>query len=227
MRFNFFDLFLPQCEFCLTNKIASPDHLTCQACLPYVLNLMQQPALYQTPLAEKPLYFLDFYQNWFQQLILRQKKLPSPVVLKFIAEIYLAKVVAEFKRWPIVFVPAKPWSALHLVEAMVLEFSHFDSQLVFANLLSRNFWRSYFRSAQKNQTQQQRHLLAESNIYQIKKKLRKSNCSLPKQVVLFDDIATTGSTLWCCESLLKQHAQIEVMGYFSLAYTPKKNYYSL
>ncbi len=235
------NLFHPHCAFCYKpvtqwkqsiceNCLQNCSHL--EVSLPLFLNAMNISVIAGT-----------HYKGWIQNIILKQKKQSHPIAIQWITRWLWEKMPSNWKTIPFVWVPSKPFQSFHLVENLALEFC----KLGWSTLEKINYRRTFKNLlAQKKLNLKERKINHQKSIYKknlctskhvpyifsisclgnapqatLWNSLRAEQQKAPAQVILFDDIVTTGNTLLGFSEFLKSEFNIQTVGAVSIAHTPK------
>jgi predicted amidophosphoribosyltransferase len=152
------------------------------------------------------------YADWEQSLILRQKAKPHPRVVRWLAQRVLESIPIKWRSIPMVWLPGRATSGIHLVEMLAFELQTLGHPLVHKPWLSRRLRPT---KPQKSLTDEQRRTRDIRQIYRTVRYRKYTG-----NVILLDDVITTGSTILGCKQLIEGQGAT-VLGAIALAYTQR------
>ncbi len=135
--------------------------------------------------------------------------LSKPFSIKILE--FMENLPFEFKETPITYVPSHPWRIFtrnYNPVKFLLKNLKIYGNVEIIDLLKKI-------KIKKPQTSLKR----EKRLKNVKNTFKLKNLSIPKKVILFDDIYTTGSTLFECARVLKKGGVKNILG-LTLARTP-------
>lgn len=157
------------------------------------LNCREEPLLVHTD----AVYPIHTYRSWKKELLFKWKMCGNRTVSITAAQVFHAVLQEKFPNIPVVPVPPRPgkiftqgWDQMQDITAVLIHVYRHS----ILNLLVRIEKKQQKKLSREERIHQMGHL------YQI----RKGNISLPDEVVLIDDIMTTGATLEACAVELKK-----------------------
>ncbi len=212
---DFFTTLLgPQCQICGT-----PVEFTislCRAC-------QKQMELFTTDSRHCPydlpenVVAVCRYEGWAQEFLVSQKRQSHPSLLRWMAALLKNHCPSYWRQRPLVWVPPRPLSPLHLVESLSLELRQLNMNTAHKNPLLRGLMSPHPWRKQKQRNRQQRHV-ASHTMFQCRP-LPPEWCG--QDFLLLDDVTTTGATIEACMSALKSQGAGHVAA-LVFAATPRK-----
>lgn len=208
-----------RCSFCGTSP--SADQQACDICAWHLAETELSNAVV-TRVGELPVVSVGNYEGWLQSLILSNKQGPATPVVRELARLLSQKTPPDWRKLPIVWIPGSQYGEVHLVERLAFELKQHGQKLSSVPLLKRRI--SRLKTPQKLLDETQRRGRVIEKLYRVRKQLRVSTRqTMGQEVLLLDDVVTTGSTLLGCKKLLEERLGLKVQGALSIAYTVKKN----
>lgn len=198
----------------------SADRRACDECAANLAEV-ELAAAVRTQIDALPVISLGSYDGWLQSLILKHKRAPSKPLSRELARLLAEKTPETWRGLPVIWVPGPLYGDIHLVERLALELGRFGQRLANTSLLTRRINRP--TTPQKALGESKRRHREIEKLYRTRKKgtlflsLEKN-----REVILLDDVVTTGSTLLGCKQLLEEHLGLKVQGALSIAYTPRR-----
>lgn len=209
---NIFSLLGAECLFCGLN-VGS----TCQACesCGFELSKLSNEAPRSQVFGGLRTVSIFRYEGWMRSLVLRNKRhCPRPVA-NWIAREIRSKMPSYWRDTSLAWVPGQAFEDAHLVESVAIELQKLGQPIVPYPLLRRRVGGGV---AQKQLNFYGRRLRQIHSRFQ-KTKFRRADKEA-KEILLFDDVITTGSTLKGLASLFLSDKNFEVIGGISIAFTP-------
>ena len=201
------------CPFC--GETLGSTQRACESCARH-LNIQETLPVVDITLRDLPVRAALDYDGWIQGLILRQKRQPSRPVIRWLAGLLHARTPLPWRKLPLVWLPGKPLAEIHLVEVLALELARLGQPLARRQYLKRHLFRA--ARAQKSLSSTDRRTRDIAEIYRVPRQWGRCD----RNVILLDDIVTTGATLLGCRELLGERLGIEVRGALALAFTKKR-----
>ncbi|MBI3542215.1 MAG: hypothetical protein HY075_02930 [Deltaproteobacteria bacterium] len=159
---------------------------------------------------------LAYDDEWTRSLVLRQKHLVTPVVIRRLARLIRRATPPEWRTLRMAWVPGRVFAGLHLTEALALELARLGQPLVERQVLARRLWP---RKPQKALSERERRSRDMRKLYGV---TRRSGKGSEESLVLLDDVVTTGATVEGCSDLLAEKLGADVVGALALAYSPRR-----
>jgi predicted amidophosphoribosyltransferase len=209
-------LFKISCPFC--NETLGDCRNACAGCAQLLQGLETEEKVLQN-IRGLQVTSAFSYGDWSQELVLRQKAKPHPIVVRWFADELAKKVPTQWRALPLVWLPGSTFGGLHLVEALALELRKRGLNLARRQYLVRRAWP---RKPQKELDVEARRSRDIRELYRpcgFRKAARAD-----REIILLDDVLTTGSTLLGCKRMLEERLELEVRGALTLAYTPKRSF---
>ncbi len=200
------------CPFC--GQTLGSTQRACESCARR-LHGLESLAAVATQLEDLPVCTALFYEDWIQGLILRQKRDPTRPVVRWLAQLLTTKMPAQWRGLPLVWLPGKPFAGIHLVEALALELFRLGQPLARRQYLQRRVARAMPQKGLSNNERRTRDM---GEVYRVSRQLFPPD----REVILLDDVVTTGSTLLGCRELLAERLGIKVRGALAIAFTKKQ-----
>lgn len=201
------------CPFCLST-LGHPAR-ACVRCAMILAHLETEPAIIQK-IGHLQLVAGTEYQHWIQSLVLRQKTEPSKHVSKWMARLVWEKMPDSWRTVPVVWVPGRTFGGIHLVESIALELRRCGATLASRALLRRKM--AWFRKSQKELGLEARLKRDLADVYAA----IGGAVSDESEVILLDDVVTTGATVLGCAKVLQERLGIRCLGALAVAFTPRR-----
>ncbi|MBI2604644.1 MAG: hypothetical protein HYW49_01055 [Deltaproteobacteria bacterium] len=160
------------------------------------------------------IHSLATYEGWVKDLILASKSDPNPHVTRFFAEAFWRILPEEARGLAIVWTPGKHFGSVHLVEALALELHRRGARLTDRPAFSRKILRS---RPQKTLRISERKAADRAGRFRIASKILPNDIS---EVVLLDDVCTTGATLTGLATALEEETGLLARHALVIAHTP-------
>lgn len=192
-----FDLFLPnQCLIC--SQTICSERILCDTCID-VLEKNKPSGTYKTTPSLEKIYFYDYYDSPLTELIKSYKYGPHKSLERFLA--YFLSLLLDFWKLPKTIVPIPS----HVVSIRSRGFSSvenivksckevFCSELNALSVIKRKG--EYIPQASLSDPEKRKENATKS--YSI------SDGKIPSEILIFDDIMTSGNTLESVAKLIKQ-----------------------
>lgn len=159
------------------------------------------------------------YAGWMRSLILAQKKAQTKPVLAWLASQLASRMPPIWRSTPIAWVPGKPTGPAHLVESLALGLRSHGLMLAERAYLKRALLAGAPQKALTASERLGRWLQRNSQFQTQARGIKRKQ----QELILFDDVITTGATASGCAQLLERDLGIKVVGIFALAYTPRRS----
>lgn len=163
------------------------------------------------------LFSLGVYDGWLQSVVLKNKQTPPRPVVDELARLLMLKMPASWRDTPVVWVPGRALGEIHLVESLALALNRLGHPLYARPLLRR---RLGWRKPQKALNEEARRARQAQGLYATIGRARSTIDGA--NVILLDDVVTTGTTVVGCARLIEERLGLKVQGALSVAFTPPK-----
>ncbi|MEW6056900.1 MAG: hypothetical protein AB1540_09825 [Bdellovibrionota bacterium] len=188
----------------------------CLGCSRLLSEIEQEPAIYNR-LGDMVVVSAAYYESWMRNLILRQKQKASSLVVSWMADFLHQKVPLEWRGIDFLWVPAHSLASMHLVEHLVWGLHQKGIPMVRRAYLSRKT--TFFEKPQKKLDLSQRRTRSIEALYKLRR--LEAGFSQPLEIILFDDILTTGNTLTGLKKMIEEHGRFKIRGALTLAFTKR------
>lgn len=162
---------------------------------------------------ELPIVATAHYEGFAKQLVLTQKTAKDPSAVMFLADTLLAMMPPEWRALPFVWVPPTAWAPIHFVECVGAALARRGLTVWGAGPLRRRL-----RILPQKSKGLTARLGSRDSAYVPSPRWRRPRNALG-DVILLDDIITTGATLQSCAAIVAA-VGLNPVGALALAATP-------
>jgi predicted amidophosphoribosyltransferase len=205
------------CRYC--NQPVTMGKQVCFSCADRI-TLLERATPLQITVQDLPVIALFHYEKWKRDFVLNLKLKPSPSTLNRFARALIEALPKEWSKIPVIWIPGHSHRKPHLVEVLAFAMKRQGMLIAPPVFLRRRF---YAAQAQHTLAARDRTNRKTSAVYQVNPWI---SSRYSGQMILLDDVITTGSTMLGCKKLIEDiyPQKIEVIGGLALAHTPKSQF---